>query len=125
MRATLVGSITGQDGNCNHGSTEANIKDDGYESNEGYPTQKAGKENCKGGVDDSSARYALDSFLPSWNMSIMSGKVGKIPGENPKDESRDEKLESVEEGGGAAVQKVEFRHDEMGMADGDGEEEGG
>jgi len=66
---------TGQDRDRNKCPEEAEIKENGQESEEGEATEEACHEGSEGSVDHSSAGYALNGFHPCRDVLVMSVQV--------------------------------------------------
>lgn len=72
-------ATTSQNCNGDHASTEADVKDDCDQSEEGNAAEEAREENGENCVEHSCPRYPLDGLLPLRNgrVRIISSEMGE------------------------------------------------
>jgi hypothetical protein len=89
-------TMTGENGNSNHGTAAKNVEDQAEESEEGLAAKAAGEYNCGDGVEDSRTGHTLYRLLPAGNGDIAVSLNREEVGVDSKNDSSTAELKSVE-----------------------------
>lgn len=96
--AAAVCAVSGQDGNGYESATEEQVQDNSQQSKQGLAAEKAGQENGKDGVQDSSARHALNCLDPCVDSQVAVRKRGEKVRVDAENDAGATKLDGIEDG---------------------------
>jgi hypothetical protein len=90
-------TITGEDGDGNHGTTAEKIEDYSEKSEDLLSAEAACQQDSEDGVEDNGTRHALDGLLPAWDSDIAVGLNSQEVGVDSKDDSSAAECERIDE----------------------------
>lgn len=91
-----VGAMAGVVRDGCKASDEANVEDDGDESEESDAAQEERQEDAEDEVQAGGARHALNGLLPCWNVDVLVGQNREEVAVDTKDDSSAGELEETQ-----------------------------
>lgn len=92
-------AVAREDGECNEGTTEADVEDDGEEGKEADAAEEAGQQDGQDGVDNRDSRQALNSLPVARDGNVAVGENGQEVRVDSENNASAAEFEEVEEGG--------------------------
>lgn len=77
VSTALLGAVTGQNGDRDHRTHEADIQHDSEESEEGHSAQAADEDCAQNTVQSTRTRQTLHGLDPGGNVQVMAGEDGE------------------------------------------------
>jgi hypothetical protein len=88
-----VGTVARVVGDGGETADEAEIEEDGDEGEEGNAAEAESEKNSEDGVENGSARHALNGLFPCWNADVVLGEDGQVVAVDAQDDGSSSELD--------------------------------